>query len=207
MRLVALHSLVSRDVAGDDGSDSDYEGNDLVSPEVESELPDVDPRDPTDSEGDGALDADDLPEQSCDELDVVDSRWCSPGPLIPPTPTASTRSIDGAQTPPGPPEHEPPTPEIDVSALRMVESTDEHQFTLEGPATRIGRKRRTIDLQTILEGYTCGQLVTDGEISRRENVIKCKSAGCETGWVSQTILGEQHRQLRWHPVPSPMCRS
>jgi hypothetical protein len=128
--------VASRDVVGDDRSDSNYEGNDLVSPEVESELPDVDPRDPTDSKGDRALD--DLPEQWCDELDVVDDRWCSPGPSISPMLTVSTRSIGGAQTPPCSPEHEPPMPEIDVLALHTVESTDEHQFVLDGPATRIG---------------------------------------------------------------------
>jgi hypothetical protein len=35
--------------------------------------------------------------------------------------------------------------------------------------------------------------VTDGEVLKGEDIIKCKSAGCETGWVSVKITSEMTR--------------
>ena len=63
-------------------------------------------------------------------------------------------------------------------------SSDNHPFNLDGPATCIGRKRKARDLHAILEVCMCGQVVTDGEVSNGKGIIRCKSVGCETGWVS-----------------------
>jgi hypothetical protein len=63
-----------------------------------------------------------------------------------------------------------------------------------GTATCIGRKQKMGDLHAILEVCLCGQAVTDGEVLKGEDVIKCKSVGCETGWVSVKIPREQDTQ-------------
>ena len=70
-----------------------------------------------------------------------------------------------------------------VSAI-VDDPTVDQQFTLDGPATRIGRKRKARNLQAILEVCTCGQRVTEEEISSGRNIIRCTSTGCETQWVS-----------------------
>ena len=70
-----------------------------------------------------------------------------------------------------------------VSAI-VDDPTVDQQFTLDGPATRIGRKRKARNLQAILEVCTCGQHVMEEEISSGRNIIRCTSTGCETQWVS-----------------------
>jgi hypothetical protein len=70
-----------------------------------------------------------------------------------------------------------------VSAI-VDDPTVDQQFTLDGPATRIGRKRKARNLQAILEVCTCGQRITEEEISSGRNIIRCTSTGCETQWVS-----------------------
>jgi hypothetical protein len=74
----------------------------------------------------------------------------------------------------------PPT----ADSAALVDRDANHLFTLDGPATRIGRKRKARDLHAILQGCVCGEVVTDMEVSNGEHVIRCKSVGCETGWVS-----------------------
>jgi len=70
-----------------------------------------------------------------------------------------------------------------VSAI-VDDPTVDQQFTLDGPATRIGRKRKARNLQAILEVCTCGQRVMEEEILSSRNIIRCTSTGCETQWVS-----------------------
>ncbi len=70
-----------------------------------------------------------------------------------------------------------------VSAI-VDDPTVDQQFTLDGPATCIGRKRKARNLQAILEVCTCGQRVMEEEISSGRNIIRCTSTGCETQWVS-----------------------
>ena len=61
-----------------------------------------------------------------------------------------------------------------------------NQFTVDAPTMWVGRKRRGRDLHSILVVCTCGHTVLENEIERNEDVIKCKRAGCETGWVSES---------------------
>ena len=68
-----------------------------------------------------------------------------------------------------------------------METSDDHQFSLDGPVTRIGRKRKARDLPSILQVCTCGETVEGSERSRDEGVIQCKVVGCETGWVSVEV--------------------
>ncbi|KAF8230992.1 hypothetical protein L208DRAFT_1279162 [Tricholoma matsutake] len=48
--------------------------------------------------------------------------------------------------------------------------------------TRAGQKRKARDLYLILVVCTCGQAVSESEISQNMGIIKCKCTGCETGW-------------------------
>jgi hypothetical protein len=57
---------------------------------------------------------------------------------------------------------------------------DEHEFLIDGPATRIGRKHRTKDVLSMIRDCVCGVSVGEEE----GPTIKCKRTGCETGWVS-----------------------
>ena len=98
-----------------------------------------------------------------------------PGPLVEPP------------APPNPMADDLPT--ADLAAI--TNGGDNHPFNLDGPATCIGRKRKARDLHAILEVCMCGQVVTDGEVSNGEGIIRCKSVGCETGWVSIVIPREQ----------------
>jgi hypothetical protein len=105
---------------------------------------------------------------------------------------------DGSPTPASPPailDHPilqtlPTTPTVDP--------TMDGQFTVDAPMTRVGRKWKARDLQSILVVCTCGQAVSESEISQNANVIKCKRAGCETGWVSQMILSEDAKVIQYH---------
>jgi hypothetical protein len=54
--------------------------------------------------------------------------------------------------------------------------------------TRNGRKRKTRDLQAMLAVCTCGEAVTESEITRDESIIECRCAGCETVWVSEIVI-------------------
>ena len=65
-------------------------------------------------------------------------------------------------------------------------SPDDQPVTLDGPATCIGQKQKTKDLQAILEVCIYGQAITNNKISSGEDVTKCKSTA--SGWVSQMIL-------------------
>jgi hypothetical protein len=65
-----------------------------------------------------------------------------------------------------------------------IKTNNDQEFSIDGPSTRIGRKRKARDLNAILKVCTCGQTVADSEISSGEGVIRCKSVGCETEWVS-----------------------
>jgi hypothetical protein len=70
---------------------------------------------------------------------------------------------------------------------RMLDATSAtNQFTVDAPTTWVGQKRRACDLHSILVVCTCGHVVSENEIEENEDVIKCKRAGCETGWVSES---------------------
>ena len=86
---------------------------------------------------------------------------------------------------------DPPTPEITTSSSQ-IEPTDDHQFVLDSPVTRIGQKQKTQDLQAILEVCAGGEAMTHKEILSGKSIIRCsRSTGCETGWVSQQIARKQ----------------
>ena len=129
----------------------------------------------------------DIPPSEQVRCDKAPNNQCSPKPQSPPFL-------------PGPPAEPPAFPTntstqgagtstADSAALTEGDAT--HLFTLDGPVTRIGRKRKARDLHAILEGCVCGETVTDWEISNGEGVIRCKSVGCETEWVSTEILRER----------------
>lgn len=67
-----------------------------------------------------------------------------------------------------------------VATMPTIDPTMDGQFTVDTPMTRVGRKRKARDLYSMLVVCTCGQAVTESEISRNANVIKCKRAGCES---------------------------
>ena len=46
-------------------------------------------------------------------------------------------------------------------------------------------KRKAHNLYSILMVWTCGQAISESEISQNAGIINCKCTGCETGWVSQ----------------------
>jgi hypothetical protein len=81
---------------------------------------------------------------------------------------------------------DPPTP-LPVPPMTHVDGLMDNNFVLDAPETRVGRKRKTRDLHSMLVVCTCGQAVTEDEISQARDVIMCRRAGCETGWVSQII--------------------
>ena len=65
---------------------------------------------------------------------------------------------------------------------RMLDATSAtNQFMVDAPTMRVGRKRRGHDLHSILVVCTCGHAVSENEIEKNEDVIKCKWAGCEMG--------------------------
>ena len=65
-----------------------------------------------------------------------------------------------------------------------------NQFTVDAPMMQVGQKRRGHDLHSILVVCTCGHMVLENEIEKNKDVIKCKWAGCETGWVSESCKYE-----------------
>ena len=185
---------MSRDIAEEDDRSASEEGDDRDDENIYLE-------DDSDMREVIASDRDDLEDAFGDQSDVDDSRQHIPEvpdsePHISLTPTqAATQASQADSTASSSfPAQDLPIPEIAASFTVLASLTttmdlpNDQPFTLDGPATRIGRKRKARDLQAILEVCICGQAVTDNEISSGENVIKCKSIGCETGWVSQKIL-------------------
>ena len=138
-------------------------------------------------EGDGLSDARGW---LSDEWDEDHQIWHEPQPLSPLTPTQSP--AEPAPASPDVPSDDPLV--VEMAALtRDPEETGNHPFTLDSLATHLGQKWKARDLHVILEVCyivcTCGQVVTESEISRYEGIIRCKSAGCKTGWVSfETFL-------------------
>ena len=98
--------------------------------------------------------------------------------------TGNVRDVEDETTPTllNPPLASP-TPGL-ATALPLDASSD-NPFTVDAPETRTGRKRKTRDLHAILAVCTCGDAVSESEITRDENVIECRRTGCETGWVSE----------------------
>jgi hypothetical protein len=87
-------------------------------------------------------------------------------------------------------------------AVQTEPIVDEHEFLINGPATRIGRKRRTKDVLSMIRDCVCGVSVRDDEGA----AIKCKRTGCETGWVSAKCQDTPH-SLIWSLVPPSVCRT
>jgi hypothetical protein len=94
-----------------------------------------------------------------------------------------------------PAQGSPDPPEAAAAELPMIETNDDHQFSLDGPATRIGRKRKARDLPSILQVCTCGNTVNGEEKASHERVIECKAVGCETGWVRIEMLYKNRMRL------------
>ena len=70
---------------------------------------------------------------------------------------------------------------------RMLNSASTtNQFMVDAPMMQMGQKRRACDLHSFLMVCTCGQVVSENEIEENGDVIKCKHAGCEMGWVSES---------------------
>lgn len=70
----------------------------------------------------------------------------------------------------------------------LLDASSGNPFTVSALETRTGRKRKTRDLHAMLAVCTCGEAVTENEIAQDENVIDCRRAGCETGWVSEIVI-------------------
>jgi len=177
----------NRDVQDTSGGDDDSEDNIMHAPNAND-------LDDTDYEESGNV----LQEEPFSS-NKDNSAQYSPKPPTPlPTPAETppfsalpTSSSIPAQDPPFAPEtpaQDPPlTPETAVAGLPTIEISDDHRFSLDGPVTRIGRKRKARDLHSILQVCTCGQTVHEGEKQgekSRDDVIQCKAVGCETVWVS-----------------------
>lgn len=117
---------------------------------------------------------------------------------------AETPLFSAVPTSLGIPAQDPPITSETTAAgiaagLPTVETNEDHthQFSLDGPAMCIGRKRKARDLPSILQVCTCGNTVQGGEKSSHEGVIQCKTVGCETGWVSLEMpLGIERDSLR-----------
>ncbi|KAF8240217.1 hypothetical protein L208DRAFT_1546537, partial [Tricholoma matsutake] len=60
-----------------------------------------------------------------------------------------------------------------------------------------GRKRKVRDLHAILEVCTCGEAVTDEEISTGKGIIRCESAGCETRWYHLQCVELEYHISSW----------
>ena len=171
------HSWEARDVAKDGQSSDDDTGlRDLV--DLEQGRSDSPEDDGTDSEHQDRDEPSEL--RLSDEWDIGQYIQHSPEPWSPP-PLPQSPPIEPA----------PASPKVPVDNLPRSaptnEGTDNHPFTLDGPITHIGRKQKGRDLHAILEVCTCGEAVTDEEISTNKGIIRCESAGCETRWVSQNI--------------------
>lgn len=41
------------------------------------------------------------------------------------------------------------------------------------------------EVLTTLSECICGEHVTDAEVAKAEDVVRCKASGCETQWVSE----------------------
>jgi len=160
-------SLVRRNVGEEDGSGRYDESEDVVP--LEGELDDH-----TDHEQDEPVEENAGPAFSARKSNPDNAGQCSPSSQPShTTPLSKPASITALE-----PQRIP-----DVSAP----DDDQHpasEFNLDGPATRIGQKRRARNLQAILEVCTCGQCVTQEEIANSQNTIKCTSIGCETQWVN-----------------------
>jgi len=59
---------------------------------------------------------------------------------------------------------DPPTP-LPMPPMTHVDGLMDNNFVLDAPETRVGRKRKTRDLHSMLVVCTCGQIVTEDEIS------------------------------------------
>jgi hypothetical protein len=95
---------------------------------------------------------------------------------------------DHSASPGSPPAmRKSPTPRL-APLMQHVDASTENPFTVEAPETRAGRKRKARDLHSILVVCTCGEAVSESEISQNRDIIRCRRAGCETGWVSQIII-------------------
>jgi hypothetical protein len=117
-----------------------------------------------------------LPELSTPSPAASDNPTFSAPPL-----PKSPGSVIPAQGPPDPPE-------AAAAELPMIETNDDHQFSLDGPAMCIGRKQKARDLPSILQVCMCGNTVNREEKASHECVIECKAVGCETGWVRIEML-------------------
>lgn len=119
-----------------------------------------------------------------DEWDMDNTRGFLPQSQTSPTPLPTLPEQGSSSLA----AQHPSTPDLSVSVLHPAGPIDDdHYFMLDGPVTCIGQKWKARDLQAILRVCTCGQAVTHEETSISQNIIKCTSTGCETGWVSERI--------------------
>jgi len=109
-------------------------------------------------------------------------------PISPQFLTSVQDQADGSPTPASPPAILDHPILQTLLTMPTMDPTMEGQLTVDAPMTQVGQKWKAWDLQSILVVWTCGQAVSESEISQNANVIKCKHAGCEMGWVSQIIL-------------------
>jgi hypothetical protein len=76
---------------------------------------------------------------------------------------------------PGPSTSIPEDPPMQLApVLPMAESIHDNEFSLDSPTTQIGQKRKPWDLNAILQVCICRQIVTEGEISGNQGIIRCK---------------------------------
>lgn len=118
-------------------------------------------------------------------------------PPEPPTPADNLPASTAVLTSSNAPAQELPQETPAARETAGLPTIEEHQFSLDGPVTRIGRKRRARDLPSILQVCICGHTVQGGEKSSNEGVIQCKAMGCETGWVSVEIPIKIRKETHW----------
>jgi hypothetical protein len=168
---ITVYSFTSRNVAEDDQSNLEDEYEDPISQGDLTGLTAV--SDSTDLEWNEPVEEN---PGLGDNRNSDNSRHCSPESQPSPAPAplpCSFYQFNGCN------------PDVLVPVSRRDDPGDHDQeFTLDGPATCIGRKQRARNLQDMLEVCTCGEHVTQEEILSGQNIIRCTSKGCETQWVS-----------------------
>ncbi|KAF8054223.1 hypothetical protein FPV67DRAFT_1763516 [Lyophyllum atratum] len=82
---------------------------------------------------------------------------------------------------------------VEGDAVDDIESV----FLLDGPETRVGRKRKTRDVNAMLSVCICGKTVSKEEQKARDLAIECKRVGCETGWYHLECVDLEYKFPGW----------
>jgi hypothetical protein len=169
-------SRAKRDVHDTSSEKDNSQDNIVHAPDPDSDTRDLD------TENEGGTTDDILQAESISISNNENSAHYSPEP---PTALAENPPVSALLNSSSVPAEGPPTaPETAAAGLPTIETDIDHQFSLDGLATRIGRKRKAKDLPSILQVCTCGKTVQEADKSSHGGVIQCKAVRCETVWVS-----------------------